>query len=284
MDQYDNAGVHDTVNIAANFAGAHTPFSVNSANTTLSTAKIVNTAVQTGGAMVAAVGSVAARTAELFGADNSGTGPSFLSTMKGVNGIAFRAAYDAGAYTNSIMWGTGHHTGCNLFYIENDGAHTSGATLRLSETNTASTVPIINITNSGTGESITAPSFNLLKDGRTKLKQIENLTSFNNGRVKMTDAGIVADRNVADASPVVQIQNIHASSTGDILQLVKTGGEVATRIGKNGTIITKVTAAPADADLQNNEMTLWFDATAGALKVKAKDVSGVVKTGMVALA
>lgn len=284
VDQYDNNGVHDTVNIAANFAGAHTPFSVNSGNTTLSTVKIVNTAVQTGGAVVAAVASNAGRTAELFGADNSGTGPSYLSTMKGGNGIAFRAAYDAGAYTNSIMWGTGHHTGGNLFFIENDGAHTSGSMLRLSETNAASNVSIVSIANSGTGESITAPSFNVLKDGRTKLKQIENLSSFNNGQVKMTDAGIVADRNIADASPVVKIQNVHASSTGDILQIVKTGGEVVSRFTKDGGFVTKRNAAIADADLKLGEMMIWFDASAGAFKVKAKDSAGVIKTGTVALA
>jgi hypothetical protein len=44
-------------------------------------------------------------------------------------------------------------------------------------------------------------------------------------------------------------------------------------------------AAPANGDLNTNELCLWFDSTNGSAKlmIKAKDANGVVVTGSVAL-
>jgi hypothetical protein len=51
-------------------------------------------------------------------------------------------------------------------------------------------------------------------------------------------------------------------------------------------IATSVHNAPADGALQTGEMSIWFDQTNGAskLKIKAKQADGAVKTGEVALA
>jgi hypothetical protein len=45
-------------------------------------------------------------------------------------------------------------------------------------------------------------------------------------------------------------------------------------------------AAPADADIANSELTIWFDDSVGAAKVKfkGKDSAGTVMTGEVVLA
>ncbi len=50
-----------------------------------------------------------------------------------------------------------------------------------------------------------------------------------------------------------------------------------------GALMTKLAAAPADAELANGEMAIWFDAVAAKLKVKAKNSTGVIKTAELAL-
>lgn len=284
IDQYDTNGAFDAVDIVALFGGAHTAVGVSAKNTTRSTVKVTNSGAQTGGSVIAAVGEDPARTASIINADNFGTGPSFTASAKGGNSIAFRAAYDPGVYTNSIVWATGHHAGGNLLCIENDGAHTSGSMVKIIERNPTTTTPMLYIQNAGNGESITAPSFNVLKDGRVKLKQIENTSSFNNSQIQMLATGTVINRNVADAHPAMKIQNNNASNTGDILQILRDTGEVVSRFNKRGYFTTRgVVAPPTAADLGNNEITLWFDPSTSQLKLLAKDSNGVVKTGTVAL-
>lgn len=278
IDQIGTDGVHDAVNIAALFAGAHTALGVVSGNTDFSTVKVTNNAPQVGGQIIAALGTNSARSAGIFGAENHGSGPAFVATMKPTStGVAFQAAYDAGAYTFPIAWFAGHHTAGNLLYVENDGAHTTGAAARFVENNAASTVPMLFLANAGTGDSINAPSFTVMKDGRTKVKQIENLTSFNNSQVKTTDAGTLIDRNVNDASAVLRVQNVHATSTGDIFQAIKTGTVVQTRLDKDGVFITRA-ATPVDAQMSAGEVSMSFDPTNGAAQVvlKAKQTNGTV--------
>lgn len=54
----------------------------------------------------------------------------------------------------------------------------------------------------------------------------------------------------------------------------------------NGYILLTKTAAPADGELAASQVTLWFDATNGAakLKIKGKSANGTVVAGEVALA
>lgn len=77
-----------------------------------------------------------------------------------------------------------------------------------------------------------------------------------------------------------------ATPTADILKWNNSTPATIGRIDKNGTFITKVNAAPADVDINTNEAAIWFDSTAGAAKlmVKAKNASGTVVTGSLALA
>lgn len=302
VDQYDNAGVHDTMNVAANFAGAHTPFSVNSGNTTLSTVKIVNTAVQTGGAVIVGVASAPTRTAQVIQADNAGQGASFLATQQpGATGIGIQVQYlDAGSgtttYTSRALWIQGHHTGGSLAYIENDKIQTSGNLLQLVQSNASSTADCLvispfgsgvglRVNTSGASTLIVAGNFSVDANGGVRSPSIVNNASFSNSRIQMTTTGVLLDRTVGDNNPVFRVQNSSATSTGDVFQAIGISGAIGSRLNKNAYFITAKTTQPADSDLSANDLAFWFDSTNGAAKLmlKAKQADGTVRTGQVAL-
>ena len=76
-----------------------------------------------------------------------------------------------------------------------------------------------------------------------------------------------------------------ASQSQDLVQIVDSAGALHSKFDKNGYFMTRKTAFPADGDLVAGELALWFDSTAGAakLKIKAKNASGTVVAGEVAL-
>lgn len=63
-------------------------------------------------------------------------------------------------------------------------------------------------------------------------------------------------------------------------------GNFAAKVDAAGRYSTSAHSAPADGDIADGEMTIWFDQTNGAakLKIKAKQANGTVVTGEVALA
>jgi hypothetical protein len=77
-----------------------------------------------------------------------------------------------------------------------------------------------------------------------------------------------------------------AGQTGDAIRVEDSSNVTLSRINKDGYIITKKNSAPADGDLNANELALWFDSSNGAakLKLKGKTADGTVVTGEVALA
>lgn len=78
----------------------------------------------------------------------------------------------------------------------------------------------------------------------------------------------------------------YSSQSVDLTKWTDSAGTgIYTRVNKAGYFMTRKTSAPADGDLATGEMALWFDSTAGAakLKIKAKNASGTVVTGEVAL-
>jgi hypothetical protein len=62
-------------------------------------------------------------------------------------------------------------------------------------------------------------------------------------------------------------------------------GSEASGFLRGGYFFTKLSAAPADAELAAGELALWFDKTNGAakLKIKGKSANGTVVQGEVAL-
>jgi hypothetical protein len=87
------------------------------------------------------------------------------------------------------------------------------------------------------------------------------------------------------ASTAIKAQ-LKASHSVDAVKILDNGAIDVFVIDKKGTFGTKVNAAPADADIDANQMFIWFDPTNGAskFKIKAKQADGTVKTGEIALA
>lgn len=71
----------------------------------------------------------------------------------------------------------------------------------------------------------------------------------------------------------------------DALAVNTNAGVDAFVVDKNGTPAIKVNAAPADGDIDSNQLFWWFDATNGAAKAKfkGKSANGTVVSGEVAL-
>ncbi len=96
-------------------------------------------------------------------------------------------------------------------------------------------------------------------DGNNGL--VNNSTS-NNGAVQVNTTGVVAQRNVADANVALQVKQLHASSTGDILQLQNSAGTVVS-VARAGNVTLSAasgtglsfnnTGLGTDISLQNGE-------------------------------
>lgn len=295
VDQTGAGGVHDAVNIAANFPGPHTPFSVNSSNTTLSTVKIVNPAKQTGGAVIVGIGSDPTRTAQIIQADNSGCGASFLATQQpGSTGAGVQVQYQpGGTYNSRAVWVQARHTAGAAVYIENaaDVAQTAGSLMTIVQPNAGSTAPCLTLSPFGTGPGLkinasgasillqVGNNFSVDANGTVRPNGVVNGVSFNNASISPTATGTVITRNVPDAQPVLQIKNLHASSTGDMVQFRgRPGVTVSSRVDKNGYFITGNTTAPADADLAVGEAAIWVDPTprTGGVRWKIKATDGTI--------
>jgi hypothetical protein len=80
--------------------------------------------------------------------------------------------------------------------------------------------------------------------GRYYGPSVGNLTSTNNSHIELTNNGSVISRNIADTNPTLIVNQIHASSTGDILKVQASGTDRLTvkRDGKVGIGITSPTA------------------------------------------
>lgn len=296
IDQSGVGGVHDAVNIAANFTGAHTPFSVNSGNTTLSTVKIVSAGAQVGGAVIVGIGSDPARTAQIIQADNSGSGASFLATQQpGATGAGLQIQYQntggSDTYSSRAVWVQGRHTGGDMVYVENPVAQTSGSLMSLVQANAGSSAPCLTLSPYGTGPGLkinasgasillqVGNNFSVDSNGTIRPNSIVNGVSFNNASITPGTTGTVITRNVADGQPVLKAQNQNATSTGDIVQFIGVGqSAISSRIDRNGYIMTRKTSAPADSDLANGEAAIWFDPTpsTGGFRVKGKLTDGTI--------
>lgn len=92
--------------------------------------------------------------------------------------------------------------------------------------------------------------------------------------------GEVVQENTSYSShPSIRLKQ--SGSSGDNLQAYGAGSAIASRINRDGYIMTRLNAAPADSALVAGECALWFDSTNGAAKVmfKGKQADGTVVTG-----
>lgn len=84
--------------------------------------------------------------------------------------------------------------------------------------------------------------------------------------------------NVPVAFRGLTSQSAHLTEWQDV------SGNALMSVSENGYLKIKKTAAPADAELDNNELSIWWDQTNSQVAFKAKNSTGVVKTGTLALA
>lgn len=80
-------------------------------------------------------------------------------------------------------------------------------------------------------------------------------------------------------------QRFSSGQTADIMAVADESGNVYCGFDKNGYFHVRKTSAPADGDIEANEVFFWFDPTNGAAKVKfkGKQADGTVRSGEVAL-
>jgi hypothetical protein len=101
-----------------------------------------------------------------------------------------------------------------------------------------------------------------------------------------TNAAVITGKDAAFGGDVF-VARAHASGQTGPLFAARDSANTTTywKINQNGYPILAKTSAPADGELANGEMAIWFDKTDGAAKlmVKAKQNSGTVRTGSVTL-
>jgi hypothetical protein len=107
--------------------------------------------------------------------------------------------------------------------------------------------------------------------------------SVNNGQTTTQTALTVT--NLGTGVKTMQLTGV-SGQTLDQLSMLDSGGATQSRFDKNGHFHTHKTSAPADADIANGSVALWFDSTNGAAKlmIKGRSANGTVVSGSVALA
>jgi hypothetical protein len=84
------------------------------------------------------------------------------------------------------------------------------------------------------------------------------------------DGGLTLASNNAGLS-ALYIEPLVALSAGNNLVFVKANsGNNRFKVSRNAYVVIDARAAPADAELNANELAFWFDATNGAAKLRAK--------------
>lgn len=136
------------------------------------------------------------------------------------------------------------------------------------------TADILNVLNSADGQL-----FRVQSTGRL----IAAYSSFLSNAGK-TDQPVMQLSGYAATLPVAQFSQETASGTGDFFQMLNFADQVVSRVNYGGYVMTRKTAAPASGDFSNAELTFWYDEANAKFKITAKNASGVLVSGEVALA
>lgn len=124
---------------------------------------------------------------------------------------------------------------------------------------------------------------------------VKQFSVGNQGNIASAAFANLSNAGIPGADPLtVTTFSSHASikasrsgtNTGDNFWAMGNGTTALSRFNKDGYFMTAKNTVPADADVNTSEAAIWFDNTSGAAKlmIKAKDSSGVVRTGSVTLA
>lgn len=72
--------------------------------------------------------------------------------------------------------------------------------------------------------------------GTFRSSDYANITNANNSYMQLGANGTLIRRNIADSNPVLQVKNLHASSTGDVIQFINTSAIVGTYVKSTGAL------------------------------------------------
>lgn len=203
----------------------------------------------------------------------SGTGIQFLIGSRApATTQPFFTMYDTNGTSKRYEFALGKYTGVVPHEIQSNAAASQSLLVKAAVGHTAEIFTVLKDGNATGVLSVTASGIVAARFGSS----LTNAGSTGSNAVSVTNSGTTAHSIYITRG---------ASQTGDQISIRDSGGALQTRIDKDGTIMTKVTTAPADAQLTTSELSITFDNTVGASKVffKGKNSAGTVVTGSVAL-
>lgn len=231
----------DAVNIVSAVTWAGTAVGINGYNTTLSTVKVVWYWAQTWWAVIAAIWNSASRTTPVITAQTYWWGYAFKAEIEVWSTATWLyIQHDpAGTYTGNWVLIDSYNTSWDIIKAKSNAIRTSDNMLLLWENNVSSSAVVGTIDNYGTGDSWVVKQAGVIKTrilANWNVIWIQiwatnwfvNTSTSNNSRIRLNTTWIAIDRNIADSSPVATITNLHASSTGDILQCINSATTVLT--------------------------------------------------------
>jgi hypothetical protein len=245
----DFEAVNITQGVSTTDLKTKTVLNVLGRNTAQSTLKVVNDVAQTDGAVIAAVGQHIDRDSSVISADNWGGGWTMMVrrntvTSKPEAGGLRITEEGAPDYTGVALDIDARHTSGNVVKVKNSNAQTSGEMALFWMSDIGSTAPALKIAHEST-QAGGVDAFQIVRGGviRCALNTdggfrtasgMWNASSFNNSRVRQETTGSTIDRSVADANPVLIVQNRNATSTGDIITARDDTGAARLRVSKTG--------------------------------------------------
>lgn len=204
----------------------------------------------------------------------SGTGINFLIGGRAPTSTqSMFTLYDTNGTTKRYEFALGKYTGVVPHEIQSNDVAVQSLLLKAAVGQTAEVLTVLKDGNATGALSVLASGLMAARFGSS-----------------LTNAGNTASNAVSITNNGTSAHSVYitrsASQTGDQVSLRDSGGALQSRFNKDGVLMTKVTTAPADADLTSGEVSIYFDSTNGAakLKIKAKQADGTVRTGEVALA
>ncbi len=122
--------------------------------------------------------------------------------------------------------------------------------------------------NADTTNYISAANFAVQNDGQVYTTGLNNYSSGNNAYINLALTGTTIQRNVADANAALIVQQLNASSTGDILQLANSAGTVL-KVTRGGSLGLGATTPLATFDVRGNSGTTPVASVSGLTSMAA---------------
>jgi hypothetical protein len=204
----------------------------------------------------------------------SGTGINFLIGGRApATTQSMFTLYDTNGTTKRYEFTLGKYTGVVPHEIQSNDVAAQSLLVKAASGQTAEILTVLKDGNATGALSVTASGLIAARFGSS-----------------LTNAGLTANNAVSITNSGTAAHSLYitraSAQTGDQISLRDNAGVLQSRFNKDSIFMTKVTTAPADADLVSGEVAIYFDSTNGAakLKIKAKQADGTVRTGEVALA